>query len=70
MKRILRVIEYVGTDEFLRKCIEERTVKGTKTIPMEGIIREAILGDTPEILTKEAEASLQLGPIFPGEAKT
>ena len=50
MKRILRVIEYTGTDEFLNACIEKRQVKGTMTVP-NGCIREAILGDVPEILT-------------------
>ncbi len=50
MKRILRVIEYVGSDEFLTACIEQRQVKGTKVCADDCYIREAILGDTAEIL--------------------
>ena len=57
MKRILRVIEYVGTDEFLHACVDNRQVKGTRTFP-DGIIREAILGDTPEILGQD-----EFGPV-------
>lgn len=60
MKRILRVIEYTGTDAFLQACIERRQVKGTMTMP-EGTIREAIVGDLPEILTRDVEAGLPMG---------
>lgn len=58
MKRILRVIEYVGTDEFLASCVEKRFVKGTFKPGREGCyIREAILGDMAEILpTLDEEA--------------
>lgn len=71
MKRILRVIEYTGTDEFLQYCIDNRQVKGTKTLG-NGTIREAILGDTPEILSRYTEQALQeevLGPVLEGGKK-
>lgn len=48
--RRLRVLEMVGTEEFVNACIERRTVKGSHVTP-NGSIREAILGDTNEILT-------------------
>lgn len=52
MKRILRVIEYVGDDEFLSACIDRRSVKGTFHPGRQGCyIREAILGDTAEVLS-------------------
>lgn len=57
MKRILRVLEYTGTDEFIRRCIDGRQVKGTM-VRVHGTIREAILGDTAEILTKGMKEAL------------
>ena len=51
IKRILRVIEYVGDDTFLQSCIERRVIKGTY-VPGRKLcyIREAILGDMAELL--------------------
>jgi len=47
--RILRVIEYVGDLEWVQACITKRTLKGT-LVTTYGTIREAILGDTMELL--------------------
>jgi len=56
IKRILRVIEYVGDDEFLAACIDKRVIKGTFIPGRPGCyIREAILGDTPEILKQATQ---------------
>lgn len=48
--RILRVIEYVGTPEFIRDAIDKRSVKGRRDVPGKGYITEAILGETAEVL--------------------
>lgn len=45
LKRILRVLEYTGTDEWLTATLEHRAVKGSRTISGQGIIREAMLGE-------------------------
>ena len=50
--RILRVIEYVGTTEFISDCINQRGLKGTKIIPGKGFMREAIVGETIELLAE------------------
>lgn len=49
--RVLRLLEYIGTAEQVIEAMEQRGVKGTHRIPGRGlVIREAILGETPEIL--------------------
>lgn len=60
-RRVLRVIEYVGTEDFIRACIDRRQVKGTMIHP-NGTIREAVLGDTPELLHVAPEIPL-LGDV-------
>jgi hypothetical protein len=47
--RRLRLIEYIGTEDFVNRQIENRQLKGTKVLG-DGSIREALLGDTNEIL--------------------
>lgn len=47
--RILRVLEYTGTPDFTRDAIERRAVKGERILG-NGVIREAVLGETPEVL--------------------
>jgi hypothetical protein len=49
-KRILRVLEYVGPAEWIDHCISNRQVKGTHTLSSNCFIREAILGETSELL--------------------
>lgn len=48
--RILRVLEYVGDREWLDKQITMRQVKGTKVLPNNCSIREAVIGDVAELL--------------------
>ncbi|KKK51545.1 hypothetical protein LCGC14_3113900 [marine sediment metagenome] len=50
--RVLRFIEYVGTPEFIDDCIARRGLKGTRVLPG-GFMREAILGDTAEVLSDD-----------------
>ncbi len=45
--RMLRIIEYVGPQEWVNDAINHRSVKGAKILS-EGIIREGILGETWE----------------------
>lgn len=49
--RMLRFIEYIGTPEFISNCIARRGLKGTRILPG-GFMREAILGDTAEVLSE------------------
>ena len=49
--RLLRVIEYVGDAEFIRRAIERRQVKGRYQIGTD-YIQEAILGETAELLAR------------------
>jgi hypothetical protein len=51
--RRLRVLEYVGSQEWVDSMITNRQIKGTRVISS-GSIREAFLGDTNEIML-EAE---------------
>lgn len=47
--RILRVLEYTGTREFIDSAIAGRSVKGSKELRT-GTIREVILHEYPEHL--------------------
>lgn len=50
--RMLRVLEYTGSLNFINAAMEKRGVKGTQSFfgnPL-GTIREAILGDTVELI--------------------
>lgn len=47
--RLLRVIEYTGTSEFIRNSINRRSVKGHLDV-RDGVIREALIGETAEVL--------------------
>ncbi len=57
-RRVLRVLEYIGTDDFIKRSIEDRSVKGTRRIAGYGEIREAVLGDTTEVLTVSVDTPL------------
>ena len=46
--RILRVIEYEGSRDFIDRCIQDRSLKGEKTL-RDGSMRESILGDVPTL---------------------
>lgn len=54
--RMLRVIEYVGEREWVDEQIAKRGVKGSYVIPSgRGVIREAVIGETAELLTGTRE---------------
>lgn len=54
--RVLRVIEYVGEREWVDEQIAKRGVKGSYIVPNgRGVIREAIIGETAELLTRTRE---------------
>lgn len=59
--RRLRIIEYVGSQEWIDAMIAGRHVKGTKIVGLTGgSIREAMLGDTNETLhTSEVDEILK-----------
>ena len=44
--RILRILEYVGSKEFIRSSLESRGVKGAHYV-LGGVIREGFVGDIP-----------------------
>ena len=49
--RVLRILEYIGTRQFVDYAIADGQVKGIKRIPvLEGEIREAVLGETAELI--------------------
>ena len=47
--RRLRVLEYIGTEDFIAASLDNRAVKGMMKT-QNGTIREALLGDTNELL--------------------
>ncbi len=47
--RVLRVIEYVGTRDWVSKVVAA-SIHGTKTINQDCFIKAATIGDYPEIL--------------------
>lgn len=53
--RRLRVLEYVGTEEFVNNCIEQSTVKGTfKPVTHKpNSITSAWLGETNEVIQRD-----------------
>lgn len=52
-QRLIRVLVYEGSPEWIQRALAERGVKGSyKT--SEGIIREAIVGDFLEIFDRPA----------------
>lgn len=48
--RVIRVLEYVGERKWIEAILAQRGVKGTRVIENGGVIREAIVGDFPEIV--------------------
>lgn len=54
--RVLRILEYVGPRSWVEKTMEANAVKGTHHLGHGQWIKEAILGDYPEMLgTVETE---------------
>jgi hypothetical protein len=50
--RILRILEYVGDAESIYQTLDKSVVKRQYNLPL-FTIRESIVGETSEILTKE-----------------
>ncbi len=51
--RVIRVLEYVGPRSWVESTLENNAVKGIKVLGNGATIREAILGDFPEIVEEE-----------------
>ncbi len=49
-QRLVRVLVYEGTPEWIQDCMKRRGVKGSYTVP-QGVIKEAIVGDFLEDIT-------------------
>lgn len=66
--RMLRVLEYVGTQEFIEQHWRNRAVKGmgptsyNSVGPAKGVIREAVIGELPELLVGDYGAGVQAEP--------
>lgn len=71
--RLLRVLEYVGTREWIEDAIRQRGVKGS--VPrnwgrMDGTIREALVGDVIEevpVIVVQAAPEIEKPPILPDD---
>ena len=67
IKRVLRVLEYIGTDAWVTEQLERRSIKGIMTGVHrrlnEGVIREAILGPTMELLTASEVVNRLTGQV-------
>ena len=48
--RVIRVLEYEGTREWVEACLTQREVKGRKDCAIGCVIREAIVGDFPAVV--------------------
>lgn len=60
MKRLIRVLVYEGTDDWIQDVIRMRGVKGSKVISYRGTIKEAIVGDfLEEVVLKVVENQIQ-----------
>lgn len=53
-QRLIRVLVYEGTPEFIQDCLTRRWLKGSYC-PPNGVIREAIVGDFLETILDESE---------------
>lgn len=58
--RVIRVLEYVGGREWVEDTLTRRSVAGTWSCP-NGTIREAVVGDFPEVVNPPAKPE----PILP-----
>lgn len=53
--RVIRVLEYTGPREKVEDALSRRHVKGTYAVPGGATIREALLGEYPEVLPTPKE---------------
>lgn len=56
--RVLRVLEYEGPREWIEATLNTRAVKGTRDIGNGCSIREALVGDFPQVVEEPKEESL------------
>jgi len=54
--RVLRVVEYVGTREWVEETVK-RSLHGTRVVEGYGTITAATLGAFPEVLTRAKEVN-------------
>ena len=67
-QRLIRVLVYEGTPEFIQGCLTRRWLKGSYCLS-NGVIREAIVGDFLETILDESEPETFSTPTgSPGEA--
>ena len=56
-QRLIRVLVYEGTSEWIQDCLKRRSLKGSYVCP-NGVIKEAIVGDfLEEIIKRSVEPS-------------
>lgn len=56
-QRLIRVLVYEGTSEWIQDCLKRRGLKGSYVCP-NGVIKEAIVGDfLEEIIKRSVEPS-------------
>lgn len=48
--RMVRILVYEGSVEWINRCLMQRGVKGSQTLGTGCVIREALLGDYIEML--------------------
>lgn len=53
--RVLRVLEYEGPRSWIEKTLKMRAVKGERDFINEGVIKEAIVGEIPTILSEKED---------------
>ena len=64
--RILRLLEYVGPESWVRDTIARSSVKGVYHLANDRWISEAVLGDVSEIITAFPETlPIELEPEIP-----
>lgn len=52
MQRLIRVLVYEGSPEWIQETLKRRGVKGSHTLPNGCVIKEAIVGDFIEEVLK------------------
>ena len=57
--RVIRILEYTGPRSWVEKTIAGNIIKGSQKFGGDKIIREAILGDFPEIVEVAGEMDEQ-----------
>lgn len=58
---IIRVLQYIGTADWVHAGLARRAVKGSHVVPGGGVIREALLGDPFELISTPAHTAVPDG---------